>query len=72
MSNKIKSDDELKHFLKENNINILNIIHKYEPNERCASYACVSCDYVTLRCWLCDQCISCCSYNVSLIEDKEN
>ena len=72
MSTKIKSDEELKQFFKEHNINVLNIIHKYEQNNRCVSYSCISCDYVTIRCWLCDQCISCCSYNVSLLEDLQN
>ena len=71
MKNKIKSDDELKLFLREHKINVLHIIHNYEANARCASYACASCDYITVRCWLCDQCISCCSYNVAMIEDAE-
>ena len=69
MNHIIKSDQELKLFFKEKKINVLKILHKYEQNKLGHSYACVSCSYTTVRCWLCDQCISCCTFNVNLLEN---
>ncbi len=68
---KIKSDEELKTFFKQCNVNVMNIIHKYEQNINQYRYACVSCDYVTVRCWLCNQCVSCCTRNVDRLETLE-
>lgn len=55
---KCKTDKELKIYLKEIGVDIKNgILHSYRPS---SEGICVNCDYYTLRCWLCDQCISCC------------
>jgi hypothetical protein len=68
---KIKSDEELKTFFKQCNIDVLKIIHTFEKNINHYSYACISCDYVTVQCWLCNQCVSCCTSNVERLERLE-
>jgi hypothetical protein len=68
MSRKIKSDAELRQFFKERNVNVLKIIHRYEPLK---VLSCSCCSYVTKLCWLCDQCESCCLYNVEQLEYAE-
>ncbi len=55
---KILSDEELKHLLKRLNIDVKSVDHAYSPNP--IARACVTCDYTVARCWLCDQCVSCC------------
>ena len=62
--NKIKSDVELKEFLIKHKIN-MKIIHRFE-SDRCLS--CKFCDYTIKICWLCDQCETCCLYNVDQLE----
>jgi hypothetical protein len=57
---KIMSDKELKEFLKTIT-DVLKIDHTFEPT---ALRACVTCFYIVQVCWLCDQCISCCKWNV--------
>ncbi len=54
------TDQGLKEFLKEKQIDPQNIIHRYEPNSKENAKSWITCDYVVSRCWLCDQCISCC------------
>ena len=71
MKSYVKSDNELKLYFKTCKVDVLKIVHKYEINALKKSYACVSCDYVTLRCWLCDQCKSCCLANVEKLECDE-
>jgi hypothetical protein len=68
MTRRVFSDEELKLFLQEKNIDVLKILHRYEANVWQRSLACKSCDHVTLRCWLCDRCSSCCSYNTEKLE----
>ncbi len=65
--NKIKSDEELKEFLIKHEIN-MKIIHRFESVR---FLICKSCDYTTNICWLCDQCVTCCLYNVDQLENIE-
>lgn len=67
MAKKIMTDEELKMFLKKLKVDVLKIDHAYRPSETCLS--CISCDYVTNRCFLCEQCITCCKLNVKNIAD---
>jgi hypothetical protein len=61
------SDKELQTFLKKIKVDVLKIDHLYRPSGICL--ACVACNYVTDRCWLCEQCVSCCEFNVRNIAD---
>jgi hypothetical protein len=61
MKNKIMSDIEFRIYLDKINVNVLKIDHYFDADKE---RACVSCDYVVPRCWLCDQCKSCCEWNV--------
>jgi hypothetical protein len=67
-NNKAMSDAELKAFIKQRNINVLSIHHKYEPS---VERSCDFCNYVLRLCWLCNQCESCCLYNIDDLECKE-
>jgi len=67
-NNKAMSDAELKTFIKQRNINVLSIHHKYEPS---VERSCDFCNYVLRLCWLCNQCESCCLYNIDDLECKE-
>ena len=67
MSRIIMTDKELKSFLKKLEVDSSKIDHLYGPSGTCL--ACVACDYVTNRCWLCEHCVSCCTYNVKNIVD---
>jgi hypothetical protein len=51
------TDQELEEFLKEKQINPLNIGHIYEPNIKENARSCITCDFVVLRCWLCVMCL---------------
>jgi len=51
------SDSELKQYLKNLGVNVLNILHQYRQG---SDGFCTTCDYYVSRCWLCDQCVSCC------------
>jgi hypothetical protein len=70
-NNKAMSDAELKTFIKQRNINVLSIHHKYEPSEPSVERSCDFCNYVLRLCWLCNQCESCCLYNIDDLECKE-
>ena len=59
---KIMSDVELRIFLKQIDVNVLKIDHSFDGNQ---VRACVTCNYVVRRCWLCDQCKCCCDWNVA-------
>lgn len=67
MTPRIMSDEELKRFLKKIEVEAVKIDHLYGPSGTCL--ACVACEYVTDRCWLCEHCVSCCTYNVKNILD---
>ena len=62
------TDQELKEFLKEKEIDPQSIIHRFEANSKEDVRSCITCDYVVLRCWLCDQCISCCKISSDKLE----
>ena len=61
MKKKLLSDIEFRVFLEKIKVNVLKIDHLFEGNK---VRACVTCDYVVERCWLCDQCKYCCDWNV--------
>jgi hypothetical protein len=54
--------------LKEKEIDPQSIIHRFEANSKDDARSCITCDYVVLRCWLCDQCISCCKISSDKLE----
>jgi hypothetical protein len=64
---KIMSEKELKIFLKKIKVEATKIDHLYRPSGTCL--ACVACEYVTDRCWLCEHCVSCCTFYVENILD---
>ncbi len=55
---KVMSDIDLKLFLKRINVDVKAVDHAFRPIKN--TLACVTCDYVLSRCFLCDQCIACC------------
>ena len=57
---KVKTDEELKIYLKDIGVDVCKILHSYRVG---LEGICLNCGYFTLRCWLCDQCISCCNLN---------
>ena len=61
----IMNDVELKLFLKKINVDVLRLDHAYRPGT--GTLACITCDYVLVRCWLCDQCLYCCKENTKNI-----
>lgn len=63
----VMTDVELKVFLKNKNINVLDILHTYKIG---LEGVCHGCDYYVKKCWLCEQCISCCNYTEQRNEEK--
>ncbi len=64
---KILSDVELKSLLRELHVDVSKLEHLYDKSGTCLS--CVECEYVTERCWLCERCVSCCTFNFNNIVD---
>jgi hypothetical protein len=56
------TDEELKAFLKSIHVDATKIDHAFSRSGTWR--ACISCSYVIDRCWLCEQCVSCCEYSV--------
>ena len=65
---KVIDDSYLKAHFKAIGVNVLNILHNYKPSK---DGVCVTCDYYVVRCWLCDQCVTCCKFTEEANEQKE-
>lgn len=68
---KLLTDEELKQHLKDLQIDIIKtILHPYSFGK---IGCCVTCDYCCIRkCWLCDQCESCCNLSEKQLEMEES
>ncbi len=64
------TNQELKEFLKEKQLNALNIWHNYKPTGEETIQEWTICNYAIVRCWLCDKCITCCKKKIKRLEQE--
>jgi len=65
----IDEDESCK--MNNNNNNNNKAMSDAELNEPSVERSCDFCNYVLRLCWLCNQCESCCLYNIDDLECKE-